>query len=181
MFIQNRPVADGIYSIFSIIRSVFLYQSYGYYLAERALEAGHNIDKGLYPFFGYASEFIAKLIGGASVPIDSKFVGDLHVLGVGSTDGRPFLANIVYPWWAWFVAYFGFFGLFVKAIFVFFFLSFLLNFRMIFSLVLILSFVILGTAGAHPFLTLTHTMSFAVAFLLDLYVIAFSKYSVHRR
>lgn len=180
VFIQNRPMSDGLYSMLDLIKSVLQYQAYGYYLAEISIEAGASIDKALYPFFGYVSEFMSKLLGGSVTPIDSEFVGELHVIGTSTVHGRPFLANVVYPWWSWFVAYFGAAGLLIKAIFIFCFLSLLLNFRMMFSLVLLLSFVILGTAAAHPFLTLTHTVSFAVAICIDIYILMFAKFSKSR-
>lgn len=175
IFIQNRPVSDGFYAVFDMIKSVLQYQAYGYYLAEISLEAGSDADKAMFPFFGYISEFMAKNLGGAVTPIDSQFVGELHVIGTSSANGRPFLANVVYPWWSWFISYFGVAGLLIKAIFIFCFLSLLLNFKMMFSLILLLSFVILGTTAAHPFLTLTHTISFSVAVFLDFYIILYTK------
>jgi hypothetical protein len=172
--IQNRPISAGMTAIFDIVRNVFTYRAYGYYLGEIAMQNSFYLDKILFPFGGYVSEFFMKNITNIAVPIDSAYVGGLHELGTSPTTGRPYLANVVYPWWSWFIGVYGVLGLVVKAIYTYILLYIILLNRMIFTLVLLLSFVLLGTAVSHPFMTLTHVFSFFVAIVIDLSIIYFS-------
>ncbi|MBB1295374.1 hypothetical protein [Pseudoalteromonas sp. SR41-4] len=165
--IQNRPISDGVNAIFDIVRNVFTYRAYGYYLGEVAMQNSFYLDKLFFPFGGYISEFFMKNITNITVPIDSAYVGGLHELGTSPSTGRPYLANVVYPWWSWFVGVFGFLGLIVKAIYIYILLYMILLRKMIFTLVMLLSFVLLGTAVSHPFMTLTHVFSFFVAVVFD--------------
>ena len=173
--LQNRPISDGFGAFYDIFISQLTYGTYGYYLSEISLEASSSIEKGLFGFFGYVSEFGFRFVSPPSAPIDSAFVGELHNLGTSKITGRPFLANVGYPWWTWFVGTFGFAGLIIKAVFVYILLYILMTVRFVFTIVLLLSFVILGVMATHPLLTLTHTFNFVVAISIDVIVLLFSK------
>lgn len=170
-FIQNRSISSGFNAFYDIFNNMVQYRTYGYYLADISLKAGEGVDKILFPFFGYISEYFIRFFWQTDLPIDSEFVGQLHYIGESYLTGRPFLANVLYPWWSWFVGYFGIIGLLVKALYVYFLLSFCLSRKLMFTLVLLLSYVLLGTSSAHPLLTLTHTFSFFIAVLIDFAVI----------
>ena len=168
--LQNRPISEGFSAIYDIFINVITYKAYGYYLAEFSMEAANYLDKTFFGFFGYMSEFIVRSFTVPEVPIDSDFVSNLHYLGVGEITGKPFLANVLYPWWSWFVGLYGPIGLLIKAVFVGFLLYLLLSFRFVFTVVLLLSFVLLGTMSAHPFLTVTHTFNFIITIFVDLLI-----------
>ena len=173
--LQNRPIAEGFSAVYDIFLNVITYRAYGYYLAEYSMEASNYIDKTFFGFFGYASEFFIRMLTTPEVPIDSEFVSHLHYLGTGEITGRPFLANVLYPWWSWFVGLYGPLGLIIKAAYIGFILYILLSFRFIFTVVLLLSFVLLGTMSAHPLLTVTHTFNFIITIAIDLLVWRYAK------
>ncbi len=176
IFLQNRPISDGFYAVLDLTRSVFQYKAYAYYLSDISLEKADSIFKVLFPFFGYISEFVIKVVFGSVDPIDSEFVGHLHYLGSSPVTGRPYLANVIYPWWSWFVGSFGFFGLIIKAMYCFALLYFCAGKRMLFTTIIIASFTLFGVSGAHPLLTLTHTLSVVSCILIDFGILFFTKY-----
>lgn len=168
--LQNRPISEGFSAVYDIFVNVITYRAYGYYLSEYSLAAANHIDKVFFGFFGYSSEFIIRQFTTPEVPVDSLFVSQLHYLGTSEITGRPFLANVIYPWWSWFVGLYGPLGLLLKALFIGFTLYILLTVRFIFTVVLFLSFVLLGTMSAHPLLTVTHTFNFVITIIIDLMV-----------
>ena len=176
-FIQNRPISAGFYALIDLTRSVFTYRAYGYYLGEIAIQNSFYMDKLIFPFGGYISEFFMKNITNVIVPIDSEFVGGLRHLGNNPKTGSPYLANVVYPWWSWFVGTYGVLGLLVKALYIYILLYIILMKKMLFTLVILLSFILLGTAVSHPLMTLTHVFSFFIAFCLDFSIL----YSVKKK
>lgn len=173
--LQNRPISEGFGAVYDIFINVITYRSYGYYLAEYSMEAANYIDKVFFGFFGYASEFLVRRFTTPEVPVDSIFVSELHYLGTSQITGRPFLANVIYPWWSWFVGLYGPLGLVLKAAFIGVVLYVLLSFRFIFTVVLLLSFVLLGTMSAHPLLTVTHTFNFVITLAIDFMVWRYAK------
>ncbi|WP_351009479.1 hypothetical protein [Shewanella sp. S1-58-MNA-CIBAN-0166] len=177
VFLQNRPITDGFGAFSDMLRTVFQYRAYSYYLAEYSIDASVGGEKVLFPFFGYIAEYFSRLLSPLSNPIDSDFVSYLHVLGHSEVTGRPFLANVLYPWWSWFYGAFGSFGIILKGLYCFILLAICVSGRFLFTFVIVLSFIIFGTAGAHPLLTLTHTFAVATCFIIDLAVFLNYKFS----
>ena len=173
--LQNRPISEGFSAVYDIFLNVITYRAYGYYLAEISMEAANSIDKTFFGFFGYISEFFVRRFTTPEVAVDSEFVSQLHYLGNGEITGRPFLANVIYPWWSWFVGLYGPLGILIKAVFVGLILYILLSMRFIFTVVLLLSFVLLGSMSAHPLLTVTHTFNFIITITIDLMVWRYAK------
>jgi hypothetical protein len=173
--LQNRPISEGFSAVYDIFINVITYRAYGYYLAEYSMAAANHLDKTFFGFFGYVSEFFVRRFTTPEVPVDSIFVSELHYLGTSEITGRPFLANVIYPWWSWFVGTFGPLGLLLKAAFIGFILYLLLTLRFIFTVVLLLSFVLLGSMSAHPLLTVTHTFNFIITIAIDVLVWQYAK------
>lgn len=180
VFLQNRPISDGFNALMDMARTIFQYRSYSYHLSEIVLEVSSSAEKVIFPFFGYVSEFITKHTFGLSNPVDSEFVGELHNLGTNPITKRPYLANTIYPWWSWFVGPFGMAGLFIKAVYCFVLLVFCIAGRFLFTFVILLSFIVFGTAGAHPLLTLTHTFAIFICFAIDIFVLCYTKFFLDR-
>lgn len=168
--LQGRPISQGIGALMDITRTVFRYRAYGYYLSEISIESASSLDKLLFPFLGYISEFFIRFASQPEIPVNSEYVAHLHYLGTDNSTGRPLLANVVYPWWSWFFGVYGFWGLLLKAVFIYCLMVICFSARMLFTSVLLLSFVLLGTAVSHPLMTLTHTMSFVVVLMIDIAV-----------
>ena len=178
IFLQNRPISDGFFAVMDLAVSVFQYRAYAYYLAEIPLHMTDPVYKVLYPFFGYISEFFIRYTFGSINAIDSEFVGNLHYLGSSPTTGRPYLANVLYPWWSWFVGVFGITGLIIKAIYCYLLLALLASQKMLFTIIILIAFVLLGTGGAHPLLTLTHVLAVFSCIIIDVIVLLSNKYKL---
>ncbi len=178
IFLQNRPISDGLGAVWDMARSTFQYRVYSYFLADLSLESANSFYKYLYPFFGYISEAPLRLFFGTPNPIDSSYVGDLHYLGTSPTTGRPYLANVLFPWWSWFVGSFGFLGLIIKAVYSYALLAIVSSQKMFFTTVFLLTFILLGTGGAHPLMTLTHVLSIFTCVLIDITISIRNKYKL---
>jgi hypothetical protein len=168
IFLQGRPISEGWQALVDLLAKAFQYRSYGYILADIAMEAGQAKDV-FYPFFGYPADYLVGSLGKSRIA-GTEFVAGLVYLGNSPISGAPMLANVVYPWWAWFVGVFGGFGLLLKLIYTFLMSIILLRLRAYSSLIYILSYVLLGTALSHPFQTLAHTVAFATCCLVDFFV-----------
>lgn len=175
-FLQGRPISDGLRAFYDISRNVFLYKSYSFFLAEFSIDMAKESNNFLFPFFGYPSEYIYRNLINPVHSIDSNFIGELHYLGVDSDTGRPYLANVLYPWWSWFYGYFGIVGLLLKFIYCFCILRIFSLYKMYFSFVMLSLFLLWGGTGAHPLLTLTHTVVVFVCIFLDFFMIIYRKY-----
>jgi hypothetical protein len=168
--LQSRPISEGLSAFIDIYNSFFNYKAYSYYLSEYAMKASVNFENSLFPFFGYTFEYLSRSLFNSISAIDSKFVGQLHILGYDNVTGRPYLANVLYPWWSWFVGSFGFLGLFIKAIYIFMISYFLLRYSFYFMFLYFSVFIYFGVSLAHPMLTLTHVMSLFIPLILDLII-----------
>lgn len=166
IFLQNRPIAEGFSGFYYIVESFFKYRTYSLFLAEHAITAADTFEKILYPFLGYLIERPFAYLS-PTVPIDSNFVTQYHYLGEYKPH-HPMLANVLYPWWAWFYGAFGVVGLFLKALFSYLVFFFLLKNRLFFSFfIFVLLFVVSG-AVKHPFLTLGGVVSVIICIFFDI-------------
>lgn len=165
--LQGRNISDGLNGFFDVVGSHFLYKSYSFYLSEISLKAANYLDKVFYPFFGYISE---KVLAGFIVidtPIDSDFVSRLHYLGFNSEWNDSYLANVVYPLWSWFVGVFGFVGLFIKALYLYFLLYMFFNLGYFVSLVYITCYVLYLSPSSTLFLTFSSCVTFFSCIFID--------------
>ncbi|ROS65580.1 hypothetical protein [Vibrio crassostreae] len=176
IFLQNRPIAEGAGAVLDMARSTFQYRAYPYFLADISLETANSFYKYLYPFFGYISEAPLRIFFGTPNPIDSAYVGDLHHLGTSTITGRPYLANVLFPWWSWFVGSFGFLGLIIKVVYSYALLAVTASQKMFFTTVVLLTFILLGSGGAHPLMTLTHVLSIFTCIAIDVIISIHNKY-----
>lgn len=166
IFLQNRPIAEGFSGFYYVVETFFRYRAYSLFLAEHAIAAADSFEKILYPFFGYLIERPLAYLS-PTVPIDSSFVTQYHYLG-DYKPNHPMLANVLYPWWAWFYGAFGVVGLVLKALFSYLVFFFLLKNRLFFSFfIFVLLFVVSG-AIKHPFLTLDGVVSVFVCIFFDI-------------
>lgn len=170
VFLQGRSSSAGMSAILDVVDAFIRYRSYGFHLAELSMEASKAVEKVFFPFFGYPSEYLLRTTFSLRTPIDSSFVGDLHYLGAHPATGKLYLANVLYPWWSWFVGPFGPAGLIIKGIFYFFVLSSAIRNNFLLVALVLLTYGMIGSAAAHPLLTLTHTISFAIPLVLDIYI-----------
>lgn len=179
IFLQNRPMTEGLIAIYEMFMSVFRYKAYSYYLAEYSINISGSFEKIFYPFFGYVSDYFFSLLAKLDNPISSEFVGDYHVLGTDNITGKLMIGNVIYPWWSWFYGQFGILGVFIKAIYCSLLLSLLAKLRFMFTFVIIAMFVLFGVSAAHPFLTLSHTLAVFFCVVVDLSVFIYSKRKTH--
>jgi hypothetical protein len=175
IFLQGREISDGFYAAYDTVLKVFQYRSYGYILADIAMDLGEIKDI-LYPFLGYPADYLVSLAGGDRIA-STEFVSSLTYVGISPINGNMMLANVVYPWWAWFIAVFSGWGLLVKLIYTVALSISLLRLNAYSSAIYLLSYVILGSALSHPFMTLTHTMTFFVCLLVD-FLVRFNRLNI---
>ncbi len=166
-YLQQRSITSGSDVITKLLNTLFYYRAYSFYLAEYLISI-IDIEKIMYPFFGYLTEKISSIIApSAGLQIDSAFITTYHMLGYSS--GSPMLANVLYPWWAWFFGIFGIFGILIKNLFLFLFLNFILNKKLFFLSVWIIYVILFLSPVKHPFLTSGDVVFFLTAFGMDLF------------
>ena len=168
VFLQSRPISDGVTAFYDMYQNLFTYKAYSYHLSHFSITISQGFETVLFPFFGYPSEILIRLFTDKHYSVDSNFISDLRYIGSNPITGRPYLANVVYPWWSWFYGSFGYFGLLLKMIYIYILLFYFAKNRMMFSTINMLSTVLLGASGAHPFMTVTHTLAFCSYIILDL-------------
>lgn len=149
-YVQMRD-QDAVFLIgMKPVEDFFLYRSYSLVLAEVSIEYSALYEKYFYPFFGYVSEYLARLNGSENL-VDSDFVIAFHRF---ESDVRSHSANVLYPWWSWFYGSYGIAGHALKSCYMIFlfFLSVMTRSFPIF--VYTLYILIIVGAARHPFLTL---------------------------
>ncbi len=164
--LQGRE--DNVYSAFSkIFTTLFRYKSYSFYLSEIAIDISSGAEKLPFPFFGFLSEKLLSYIVVIDNPIsiyNSDFVSKFHFLG------SSYRANVLYPWWSWFYGCFGFLGLIIKAIYVYFLLRVMLYFKLNLTLFFFLYVLLFSSVVRHPFLNAIGFYSILSLVLFDLYL-----------
>lgn len=166
VFGQDRPIADGFLALFSILDKHLTYKAYAVHLAQYPI-AESSFEKVFYPFFGYLSEWPLGNVFKLDYPVDSDYVKNYHYLGVDSTTNLIFMANVVYPWWSWFVGVFGVLGLIIKAVYLSLLLQFFLYFRWSISFVYLLCYVLYVAGSGTPMLTLSGVITIALCMSMD--------------
>lgn len=170
VFLQGRPISEGFDGIIDVLKTHLLYKIYSYYLSELSVIAGQGFEKIFYPFMGFIYERIISVFFILDRPIDTKFVSEYLYLGYNIDWGSSYIANVVYPWWSWFVAQFGFMGVIIKAVYSFAIMNTLLRFRMLITLTYFSCFLIYFSPGGTLFLTANAVMTFFIAMSIDFIV-----------
>lgn len=174
VFGQDRPIADGFLALFGILDKHLTYKAYSVHLAQYPI-AESSFEKVFYPFFGYLSEWPLGNVFKLDYPVDSDYVKNYHYLGVDSTTNLIFMANVVYPWWSWFVGVFGVLGLIIKAVYLFLLLQTFLYFRWSISFIYLLCYVLYVAGSGTPMLTLSGVITIALCMSMDFLNNRFSK------
>jgi hypothetical protein len=149
--LQGRRVGSGINAIYDIFSKFFLYRSFSFFLAEKAIDVC-SFEKILYPFFGYASEKILTFIQVPTNPINSKFVLEYSNLGSDHYN-NPMLANVLYPWFSWFYGVFGLAGIIIKNAFTFILFHLTLKYKYPMSFIYVFYVTLFVSTTLHPLLT----------------------------
>lgn len=166
VFGQDRPIADGFFALFSVLDKHLTYKAYSVHLAQYPI-AESSFEKVFYPFFGYLSEWPLGHVFKLDYPVDSDYVKNYHYLGVDSTTNRILMANVVYPWWSWFIGVFGILGLIIKAVYLFLLLQFYLYVRWSLSFIYLLCYVLYVAGAGTPMLTLSGVITIALCMSMD--------------
>lgn len=165
--IQGRPVGDGFSSIFLVIDKHILYRSYSLYLAERVLDLHLDVNKFIYPFFGYISERFLSSFYEFTDPINNEFVSSYKFIGYDPDTGSDYFANVLYPWWSWFILAFGAVGLIVKSLFCSLILYVEYKLKLTLTIIYTLSILMFSAPFYTPLITVAGVLSFIWAILCD--------------
>ena len=144
--------------------ALFRYRSYSFYLAQFVFEASDGIDKILFPFFGWFSERSLTIFLDLEQPIStsgSDFVYKFRYIG----RYRP---NVLYPWWAFFYAKFGFIGLFLKMVYSFIIFRILVAIKLPLTLLYFLYILLFYQFVRHPFINASGAYTFISIIFLDI-------------
>ncbi|WP_198594351.1 hypothetical protein, partial [Vibrio lentus] len=167
IFLQNRPMSDSLDAVYDIASVFFTYKAYSFHLAKFAIEASSHFENVFFSFFGFPFDSVLRKTFGKSIPIDSDFISNVRYLGVNPSTSRPYLANIMYPWWSWFYGSLGFLGLIIKALYTYVILVTSDRLRMPLTTSYVMFYILFGTTVSHPIMTITHFSSFILVVLLD--------------
>ncbi|MBD3842444.1 MAG: hypothetical protein IE909_11260 [Campylobacterales bacterium] len=168
VFLQNR--AELNIDIFStMLETVMKYRVYPYYLSEESMAVSGQFEKYLYPFFGYFSEYPMQKMFSLDNPVNTEFVIKFHVIGESLNSGLPYLANVLYPWWSWFVGSYGVLGLVLKAVYSFLILFFLISKRLYLTSIYFFMVLLFGESGTHPFMLVSNIFTIIMFMIFDLY------------
>ncbi|WP_282175218.1 hypothetical protein [Vibrio diabolicus] len=168
---------DSISSaMFLTTDALFKYRAFSYYLSEILIDKlSGDYEKVLFPIFGFFSERLLSIFSYLQNPISipgSNFISNFHRLG----SENYLVANVIYPYWSWFVAVYGVTGLIIKSLFSFTLLY--LFFRYGFYLLTLywLNVLLFTQQIIHPFMNNDAVYAFLAILALDIYL----KKRVHR-
>lgn len=168
IFAQDRPVADGVMGLFSVVEKHFYYRAYSIHLAEISILASDSFEKFIYPLFGYPSEWLLSKFWELENVIGSDFISRYFYLGFDEDYNKYFTANVVYPWWSWFYGTYGLLGLIIKAVYCYLILFLARSFKLPITFVYISCYILfIGQAGSF-LMTLNSVIVLSFAILIDL-------------
>jgi len=168
VFAQNRPVGDGVLGLISVFDKHFFYRAYSIHLSEISIAASNSFEKIFYPLFGYPAEWVMTKIWNIDTPIGSEYISKYHSLGLDPLFGREYIANVVYPWWSWFVGAYGVIGLVIKAFYCYILLTSIKALKLPLTFIYISCYVLfIGQAGTL-LMTLNSVIVFFFAVIIDL-------------
>ncbi len=165
---QGRPVGDGFISVISVFDKHLLYRSYSLYLSDRVTSMPLDVDKYLYPFFGYISDKFLSILSLVNNSIDNSFVSHYEFLGYDKGTGNYYYANVLYPWWSWFILAFGPIGILIKSIYIFFVFYVLLRVGFIFTYLYLMSIVLYSSPFYTPLITIGGVISIFITVFIDI-------------
>lgn len=165
-FYQGRvdSFTGGILNTFD---ALFRYKVYTLYLAEELSHIPRDINQALFPFLGFLGERFVLFFGDFGHLISSNkstFVSDFNYVGGG------FKANALYPWWGWFVASWGIWGLILKAIFSYFILSVVVKFRLSLVFIYMIYLILIRSFDRHPLINASDFYSFIGLLIFEIFI-----------
>ncbi|WP_229620166.1 oligosaccharide repeat unit polymerase [Vibrio parahaemolyticus] len=164
---QGRSV-DIVSGIYNMSESLFKYSTFSMYLSEKVIsDYSGDFEKIFFPFFGFLSERFLSVFANLDNPVgvqNSSYISDFVPLGYSNM----LSANVVYPWWPWFVAIFGYSGLFIKFLYSTALLTIIYRLRLIFTTQYMLYVLIFVQFRKHPFLNNDSVYFFVSIIMLDL-------------
>lgn len=170
-FVQGRPISQGFDGIVDVAKTHFIYKSYSFFLAEWSYAVSGDFEKIFYPFFGYISDKLLGLFFNLNNPIDTEFVSRYMYLGYNSDWGSSYIANVVYPWWSWFTGFWGYFGLIIKAVYLYFLLVVAVRFKFFVTFSYLVYYYLYISSGGSLFMTFNSTVTIIIAIILDIMVL----------
>ncbi|MCG9559365.1 hypothetical protein [Vibrio kanaloae] len=165
--VQGRPVGESLLSVFNVFDKHVLYRSYSLYLSERVTTMPLELDKMFYPFFGYISDKVLSIFSLVNVSIGNSFVSHYEFLGYDKATGNYYYANVLYPWWSWFVLAFGSIGLLIKSVFIFAIFYFFVRFKMLITYLYLVSIILFSSPFYTPLITIGGIISLAITIAFD--------------
>lgn len=168
--LQGR--SDGFFiALYSSVESMFRYRIYTIYLSEHIATLPLDINKYLFPFFGFLGERFSLLFSNFDNLISSNgsfFISEFIKLKNGD------LANALYPWWGWFVYAYGPIGILYKALFSSLFLFVFIKLRFPITTLYILYLLVIKQFQRHPLINATDFYGFMGVLVFEVILIFFS-------
>lgn len=156
----------SVYDFFvSIIEKVFKYRAFSFYLSDILINSNDYYYKTLYPFIGYPSEWIISIFYSDITYFDSMFLTKYYHLG--GDNFNPYLANVIYPWWSFFVLSFGFIGIIIKFIWCYIILSILKKLKLYITLVYFITLILYIGQFTFPFISINAIATLLTLIILD--------------
>ncbi|HIF9190434.1 TPA: hypothetical protein ACX6PH_003441 [Photobacterium damselae] len=152
--------------IMSIIMKVTSYRSYSFYLSEYIYK-DYNFLNVFYPFFGYVSNYFNNLFCSGCGAYGSDFVVSYRYLGVNPDYNTMYLANVIYPWWSFFVSSFGFLGVVIKVAYNWLILHLLLKYKFRLTFCFVVCNLLYISQFNYFLMTLIGFVGFMIFILMD--------------
>ncbi|MEK0160753.1 hypothetical protein WLQ65_16670 [Pseudoalteromonas piscicida] len=162
-------------AVVNMMEALFKYSAFSMYLSEIVVQKVNlDFEKLYFPFFGFFSERFLSIFAELDNPIGvdgSSFVSEFHSLGYTNA----LSANVVYPWWPWFYALYGWIGLIFKSVYIYLLLLLFKTCNLRFSLLYFFYVLFFLQYKKHPFLNNDSVYFFVAIISLDLICNMFMK------
>ncbi|MCD9513348.1 O-antigen polymerase [Photobacterium carnosum] len=153
--------------ILSIFIKVSRYRSFSAYLSEYIYQ-DYSFLNTFYPFFGYFSNYFNNIFCSSCGSYGSDFVISFHYLGIDTKYNTMYLANVIYPWWSFFVSSFGILGLFIKLIYNWIVLQLLLKYKFRLTFCFFICNLLYISQFNYFLMTLIGVINFLIFIFMDL-------------
>ena len=169
--LQGR-IANLSEALSRVAYSFFEYKAASYFLVDRVFEFPLNIDKYVFPFFGFISEKILSLFSLVAHPIsvgDSTFISDLIYIIDFDTH-----SNVLYSWWSWFFLVYGWLGiLIIKPVYIY--VILFVTKRLKVTFIYLITYFVLWQSYRHLLLNSSSLYTLLGVLFLDVVIIFSSK------
>lgn len=150
-----------------VIMKVTRYRSFSFYLSEYVYK-DFNFLNIFYSFFGYISNYFNSIFCSDCNSYGNNFVIGFKYIGIDPKYNTMYLANVIYPWWSFFVSSFGVFGLFIKFFYNLIILKFLLKFKFRLTLCFFICNLIFISQFNYFLMTLIGVINFSLFIFIDI-------------